>query len=234
VATCRGFVSYAAGWIEPEAERIEPTDFAGAQRVRERARRLHLRGRDYCLRALELRRPGSKAGLATDPATALEPARMEDVELLYWTGAAWGSAISLGLDRPELVADLPAVRALFARALALQPDYDRGAVHEAMISIESVSELLGGSPSRARVHYERAVELSGGQRASPYVTWARGVPVAQQDRREFRTALERALAVDPDASPNDRLANRLARARAERLMARIDELFYADEVEKEE
>ena len=234
LATCSGFVSYAAGWIEPEAERLETTDFAGAQLARDRALRLHLRGRGYCLRALDLVLPGAAARLAADPETALEGVGRQEVELLYWTGAAWGSAISLGLDRPELVADLPAVRALFGRAIALDPDYDRGALHEAMISIESMSELLGGSPERARTHFERAVELSQGRRASPFVTWARGVPVATQDRKEFRSALERALAVDPDASESDRLANRLAQERARRLLARADELFYESEPDEKE
>jgi predicted anti-sigma-YlaC factor YlaD len=229
VATCRGYVSYATGWVEAEAERLEASDFERARRERQRALKLNLRARDYCLRALDLRWPGIREKLARDPAAALRTAKRRDVELLYWTGAAWGAAIGLGLDRPELVADLPAVRALFERALALQPDFDRGALHEAMIPVESVSELLGGSPARAREHFERAVELSGGLRVSPYVAWARGVPVARQDRAEFRRALEAALAVDPEASPADRLANHLARERAERLLARADDLFYAEE-----
>jgi predicted anti-sigma-YlaC factor YlaD len=232
VATCRGFVSYAAGWVEPAAERLESIDFEAARAARGRALRLHLRGRGYCLRALERALPGAARRLAIEPERALDGAGRGDVELLYWTGAAWGSAIGLGLDRPALVADLPAVRALFARALALGPGYDRGAVDEAMIAIESLSELLGGSPERARAHYRRAVELSGGRRASPHVAWALGVPVAAQDRREFRMALERALAVDADASEPDRLANRLAQERARRLLGRLDELFFAAEQEE--
>ena len=229
VATCRGFASYAAGWVEAEAERLEPESYAAAQRTRARALALHLRARGYCLRALELRAPGSAAALRERPESALGWAAAADVELLYWTGAAWGSAISLGLDRPELVADLPSVRALFGRALELAPDWDRGAVHEAMISIESVSEMLGGSAERAREHFERAVELSRGGRAGPFVTYARGVLVAQQDRGGFRAALEKALAVAVDAEPADRLANLLAQERARRLLARADELFFEEE-----
>jgi predicted anti-sigma-YlaC factor YlaD len=229
LATCRGFASYAAGWVEAEAERLEGESFAAAQEGHGRALGLHLRARDYCLRALELRAPGSTAALRRRPESALGWAVAADVELLYWTAAAWGSAISLGLDQPELVADLPSVRALFARALALAPDWDRGAVHEAMIAVESVSEMLGGSPARAREHFERAVELSRGERASPFVAYARGVLVAQQDRRGFRATLEKALAVDVDAAPGDRLANLLAQERARRLLARADELFFEEE-----
>jgi predicted anti-sigma-YlaC factor YlaD len=63
------------------------------------------------------------------------------------------------------------------------------------------------------------------------VTWAKSDAVRRQDRRGFRLALERALAVDPDASPPDRLANRIAQERARRLLARADELFVAAEEE---
>jgi predicted anti-sigma-YlaC factor YlaD len=229
VATCRGFASYAAGWVEADAERLEPADFAAAQAVRRRALLLHLRARDYCLRALELRRSGVGDDLRRTPDEALRWAAKPDVEALYWTAAAWGSAIALGLDRPELVADLPAVRALFRRALELEPDWDRGTLHEAMIAIESLSELLGGSPERARAHFERAVELSGGRRAGPYVAYARGVLIPAQDRAAFRDTLERALAIDVATSPPDRLANLLAQERSRRLLARIDEFFFEEE-----
>ena len=229
LAACRGFASYAAGWVEPEAERLETADFAASQEERRRALRLHLRARDHCLRAWETELPGFGAVLRRDPEPALARVRREQIERLYWTAAAWGSAVSLGLDRPELVAELPLVRALFARASALDPDYDRGALAEAMVALESVSELLGGSPDRARRQFERAVALSRGERASPYVTYARGVLVAQQDRKGFREMLEKALAVDLEASPADRLANRLAQERAARLLARADELFFVEE-----
>ena len=74
----------------------------------------------------------------------------EDIETMYWLGGSWGFAISLGLDRPDLAADMPVVRALLARALELDEDYSRGALHAAFITLESVPELLGGSPDRAR------------------------------------------------------------------------------------
>lgn len=229
IAACRGFAGYAAGWVEADAERLESEEFSLARAERERALRLHLRALGYCLRELEQRLPGAAADLRARPETALSGARASDVELLYWTGAAWGSAVSLALDRPEIVADLPAVRAIFERALALDPGFDRGALHEAMISVDAVSELLGGSPERARDHYRRAVELSAGERASPHVTYARTVLIGEQDRGGFVAALERALAVDLDAAPADRLANRLAQERARRLLARAGELFFEEE-----
>jgi predicted anti-sigma-YlaC factor YlaD len=228
LATCRGFVSYAAGWVEAEADAVEADSYASAAAARTRARKLHLRGRDYCLRALERRWPGLPERLSIDPAQALAAATHFDAELLYWTGAAWGSAIALGADRPELVGDLPIVRALFERVIALDEGFDRGAAHEAMIALDARPAAMGGSEDRARRHYDRAVALSGGLRASPHVAWARSWALARQDRTEFRAALERALAVDTNASPSDRLANALAQQRARLLLSRIDDLLLDD------
>jgi predicted anti-sigma-YlaC factor YlaD len=229
LATCRGFVTYSGGFVQPRAEALPPEQFEVAREISQRALRLDLRALGYCRRALELRLPGSPAALARTPGSALTRAVESDVALLYWTGAAWGSAISLGTDRPELVADLPAVRALFDRASALDPGFDRGAIQEAMIRLDALPEFLGGSRQRALEDRDRAVELSGGLRAGPWVAWAASAAVAAQDRAGFRSALDRALAVDPEASPPDRLANRIAQDRARALLARVDDLFYAGE-----
>ncbi len=229
LGACRGFVTYAAGFVEPEGEALPAAEFERVRAISARALRLHLRALGYCRRALEARLPGAAAALARAPEGALAAAGRNEVELLYWTGAAWGSALALGLDRPELMGDLPAVRALFARALELEPGYDRGAIEEAMIALDALSPAYGGSPDRALERYRRAVELSAGSRAGPHVAWARSAAVAAQDRAGFRRALEAALAVDVDASPPDRLANLLAQARARRLLERADELFFDEE-----
>jgi predicted anti-sigma-YlaC factor YlaD len=232
LGACRGFVLYAKGFVEPAAEALPAVEFERAQAQRERALRLHLRALGYCRRGLDVELPGASGALMRDAATALARAGRDDLPLLYWTGAAWGSALSIGsLGRPDLMADLPAVRALFARALELDPEFDRGALDEAMIALEALPVELGGSLERASERYRSAVARSGGRRASPHVSWASSAAVAAQDRAGFRRALEAALAIDPDASAPDRLANRVAQARARVLLARADELFFESEAE---
>jgi predicted anti-sigma-YlaC factor YlaD len=49
--------------------------------------------------------------------------------------------------------------------------------------------------------------------------------VVQQNRAEFTALLQRALALDPAAHPESRLANTLMQRRARWLLARADELF---------
>lgn len=227
VATSRGFTQYAFAFVETDAERIEPIDYARAKALRERALGLYLRARDYGLRALELERPGITDRLRTTPGdAAAEFDDPEQVDAVFWTAAAWGAAISVGQQRTELVADVDAVRALVRRALELDPTYENGAIHIVMISLEGLPEAMGGSPERAEDHFRRAVELSGGRLAAPYVGYAVSVLVGRQDREGFVETLETALAVDLDAAPSDRLANRISQQRARVLLDRVDELFF--------
>lgn len=228
LATCSGFTQYAYAFVETDAAGLEQTDFERSRTEKERARKLYVRARDYCLRHLELNHPGIGRQLSAAPDTAMAAFKRAEVPALYWTGAAWGSAISIGLDHPELVADLPAVRAMMRRALALDEAYERGAVHAAMISLESVPEAMGGSPARAREHFKRAVELSKGQSAGPFVTLAAGLAVAEQNRAEFVSLLEQALAIDPDTDPSQRLANLVVQRRARQLLAQVDDLFLSE------
>lgn len=233
LSACSGFTQYSYAFVQMEADLAEATDFDRAQQLRQRARKLYLRARDYCVRHLELRFPGIRARLVTDPKGAVAGATREDVAALYWTGASWGLAVSLGLDRPELIADLPAVRALFDRALALDEGWNRGAIHAALISLDA-SAVMGGTPERARAHFARAVELSGGTAAGPFVSLAVSVAQVEQKREEFERLLNQALAIDVDRDRSQRLANVLAQRQACHLLSRIDDLFIPDEDPREE
>jgi predicted anti-sigma-YlaC factor YlaD len=225
LSACQGFTQYAYAFVLVDAEALEDEDYAAAVAGYDRALKMFLRGRDYCLRAMELRSPGVQRRLEVEPESALATFELRDVPLLFWTGASWGSAISTGKDRPEITVDLDAVRFLVRRTLALDESYDDGSVHEVMMALESLPATMGGSVERAREHFERAVELSKGQRVSPFVSWAESVSVAAQDRAEFESMLERALAINPDDHPSWRLANLIAQRRARRLLDRIDDLF---------
>lgn len=225
LGACQGFAQYGYGFVQAEAERLEDDDYEAALEGYDRALKLLLRARNYCLRALELRSPGIRRRLEVEPDSALGEFGTDDVPLLFWSGASWGAAVSLGKDRPEITVDLGAVRALVARTLALDESFDDGSVHEVMMALEALPATMGGSLERARMHFDRAVELSDGARASPFVSWAEGVSVAEQDREEFERLLGRALEVDPDAVPGSRLANILAQRRARYLLDRAEMLF---------
>lgn len=229
LSVCSGFTVYANLFLETDADLAEWDDYGRALELRERARKMYVRARDYCLRRLDLKYPGITERLVREPETAVIATELDDVEVLYWLGASWGLAISNGLDHPELVADLPAVRALLRHALELDEDYERGSIHGALITLEGLPREMGGSPERAREHFDRAVELSDGLDASHYVTLASSVSPAAEDRAEFERLLQQALAVDPNEDESLRLLNLVTQKRARDLLAHIDELFFEEE-----
>jgi predicted anti-sigma-YlaC factor YlaD len=225
LGTCSGFTQYAYAFIQTDAIVLGQEKFEEVTALNQRALNMYLRARGYCLRALELRFKGAAQALARDPATILAKAKKSDVPLLYWTAASWGSAIALGVDRPDLVIDLPTVRTLAERALALDEGWSNGAIHEMMISLESLPEAIGGSVERARKHFARAVEIQKGELPGPYVALALGVSVGANDEAEFRKMIDAALAIDPKKQPSVQLVTLITQRRAKALLAQVDTIF---------
>ena len=214
----RTYTQYAYAVIQQDADEAEDQDVALALYLQDRARRMYRSGRDHGLRGLGL----SAEQLRREPRQTLARAQRTDVALLYWTGASWGALIALSKDDPEALADVPAVEALIDRALELDEGFDRGAIHTFLISYEMVRQGAAGDPAeRARKHFARAVELSGGADAAPMLALAEAVCVPAQRRAEFEQLLERALSVEG----GDRLANLVMHRRARWLRSRIDRLF---------
>ncbi len=226
LAATSGFTQYAYGFVQTEADFIEDTDLTRAISLRERALRLYRRALGYGIRGIEEVQPGFSDLMKSDPDKALAPFCKKDVALLYWTAAAWGAAISLDKTNPALSAGLPTVEALIRRALELNPEFGAGVLYDFMIAYEGGRPAAGGgSISRARESLTRAVQLSGGLRAAPLVSFAETVDVAIQDRVEFKKLLDQALAVNIDDAPDQRLSNILAQRRAQWLLGRMDRLF---------
>ena len=205
LAAARGFTQYAYVYVQLPAEEAMERDVAHAYAQQARARRLYLRARDYGLRGLKL--------------------APDDVGLLYWTAVSWAAAIALSKDDPATLAGLPNVDKLIRRAERLDADYDHGTLRTFLIGYEVNRPNAGKDAEQlARAHFARAVQLSGGRQAGPYVSLAE-VCIDKRARQEFEALLKQALAVDPGARPEWRLANLVMQRRARAMLARADELF---------
>ena len=121
------------------------------------------------------------------------------------------------------MAELPTAGGLVGRVLELEVGFQRGAALEFFIGYEG--NRPGGSAELSRGYYRRALDLSGGRRASVHVTLTEAVTIREQNLAEFRSLIAAALAVDPDAAPDLRLVNTLAQRRARWLASRIPDLF---------
>ncbi|MBT5902153.1 MAG: hypothetical protein HOH58_08615 [Opitutaceae bacterium] len=226
LAASAGFTQYAKGWVEQPADFEADDDFFASQVQYKRAVAFYLRAFEYGLSGLEATHPGFRAGFRSDPMATVSRLGADDVELAYWTAAALGSAISHSRTDPELLAQLPAVNALADRALALEPDWSWGAIHELMITLKAAGT---GDPDLIREavigHFNEAVRISGGASASAYVNLAEAVSIQDQDRAGYERLLGQALAIDANTHVDNRLAILIAQQRAEWLLGRVDDLF---------
>lgn len=236
LGTCTNFTGYAYLFVETDAEILGEAHHDEAKALREEALLLYVRARDYCLRAMDVRFKGISAELYKDPAKALAKASLKktDVPLLYWTAASWGAAISLGLDRMDLIGDFPAVRALADQAMKLDPTWNNGSLYELMMTLDSLPEAMGGAPAKKRAevlqgHFKRAIELQKGLSPGPYVSLASHIDVSETDpadypklREEYTKLLEQALAIDPNKDKSNRLVTIITQRRAKAMLEQID------------
>jgi len=196
-----GFTPYAYAFVQQEADEIEDRDLAKATALRSRARRLYLRARDYGIRGLEVKRPKFGAALRQDAKVAVRAATKADVPLLYWTAASWGAAISFPkTSRPGC--DQPIVEALIDRTLELDEKFGDGAIHSFLVTYERAEterkEISRCGPETFRSSDGVIGRLSG---CSAREFSGNGF-IQKQDRIEFQSLLETAVAIDVNAKPS--------------------------------
>lgn len=226
MATCRLSTEYAYAFLQDKADRLGEEHHDEVVGLRDRALKMYLRGKGYCVRALEEKYHGISAALVKDPEAAVKKIKnKKDVELVYWTAASWGGAISLGRDKPDIIVDFPAMRALAEQTLVLDDRWNKGAPHELMITLDSLPPALGGDPAKAREEFKTAVEIQKGLSPGPYVALALGVAQPAQNKEEFVSLLNEALAVDPEKDPDNRLVTLIEQRRARALLTQLDTLF---------
>jgi predicted anti-sigma-YlaC factor YlaD len=226
LSAASGFTQYAYAFVRRDAELLDEERPSEAKPVYARARKLYRRARAYGMRGLDVHAEGFAAEFRRDRRSALARLEAGAVPLLYWTAVAWAAEISISKDDAKVLGEQPDMEALMARALALDPDWGEGAIHEFYIAYDGGrSEAIGGSVARAKDHYDAALRLSKGRRVGPHVSWAESVEVQRQDKKKFLELLDRALAYDVDESPETRLVNILSQERARWLKGRVEDLF---------
>lgn len=239
-----GFIGYANVFIQTPMEMLSYEEYEKEKDMRVRAKKMYLRGRNYVLRALEVRHPGSSEvffGNYEEPrvkdrlADLLAEMTEEDVPFLYYAAVGWFGALGTDVFDMNLSLDAPKVVAMIDRAYELEPDYGSGLIHQFYISYYAniPPGMVEGSEEKARYHFERAVELAGGKDPSPYVALATSLSIREQNVEEFRTLLEKALEIQPEDHPDNAMIIVQNRKRAAWYLSNIEDYFliHGDELE---
>jgi hypothetical protein len=227
----KAYVGYSIGWVENSYEvAYAKSDFDNADRLRQRARLLYLRARNLALHAMKVRDPGITEALkAPGDGLAQYLAKhykdKDDVGPVFWAGMAWGAAINMSLDQPDLIADLPTAKTLVQRALVLNDGYFNGGAYIFLGSMEAAfPPALGGQPEKGKEFFEKGLTLTGRRNHMLHIAYARLYAVNTQNKQLYYDLLMEVINAG-DLGNDVRLSNKIARVRAERYLSQISELF---------
>jgi len=223
------FVMYANAFVQGPAEMLDSIDYF-EERIAglDRAKKLYLRGYNLLLSALEKKHKGFCDAKVEDGSldALLKKCKKDDVALLYWTVAGGLAAYSIDIFDFDLGSNIPKWGAMIARAYELEPDFNNGAIDDFYILFyASLPESLGGDKAKAEIHYRRSLEKTKGLSAGPYVAYASAISVPAQDYDTFKELLQKALAIDPDDDPSNRLVNIISQRKARFMLENAYEYF---------
>ena len=188
--------------------------------------------------------------------SALMNMRADAVPFLYWKSAAILGEFSVDSFNPTLMIEVAGAVALAVRAMELNPDYNQGAIHDLFIAVfgnipaslvyrtidenseySVIRSLVTyytasgfsfremSSDERAMFHLNKSLKLSDGTLASPYVL-ASSVYINNQDPDGFILILKKALEIDVNRNPENRLMNIISQRKARWLIDHIEDYFF--------
>lgn len=209
-----GFCGYAFSFVED----IDP----------ERASRLYLRGRGYAEQLLVAGGvPEHLTGQNLRPfKNTLKTLNADHLPGLYWMGQCWAGWLMLNLDDLQAFVAISKVEAVLQRALELDESYHYAGPHLLLGAFYGGrSKLLGGSPDKARGHFEKCLELTQHKFLMANMIYAKTYAVQMQDRELFKKLLNAVLEAPADILPGQQLANAVAKRKARKLLESTDDLF---------
>lgn len=230
------YIMYANAFLQTPADMLPEDDMDRKEFLEKRAKNLYLRGRDIILKTLDRKYPGFTANLKTKKYdAALGKTTLKDLDFLYWGAAGWLGAFALDPFDMKMAITMPGAEAMMKRVMTLKPSYGNGTIHDFyVLYYGSMPDYMGGDFKKARKHYKKAIDASGGKLTSPHLSLATSVSVQQQNVQEFKSLLKKVLAVDPDKDPDNRLLNILNQRKAKYLLDHVDDYFLEAEPGDEE
>ena len=255
LATGSTFIMYSNIFIQTPADMLSDEQFMEQDSQFQRSKKMYKRGTEYVLQALELKhedfREKLDLGLIDE---ALEEMDAGDISALYWAASGMMGEFSTDPFDFNLGPNIYKPVAFIYKALELDETYNNGAIHDLLILINSslpdalMYKSIEGAESatreftnnyysslnlssgfeKARYHYARSVEISGGISASPYISLASTVSVNEQDYEEFERLLNTALKIDPELFPEMKLAGIIYRDKAQWLLDHKSDFFLLD------
>jgi hypothetical protein len=242
----RGWGSQAFAFIEDDLETaILKGDDDEIAYHRSRAKAAYTRAVNYGIEWMASKHEGAKAAIDSGNEKSVQDyaARFDDVEdadFLFWTGYAWMARANV--DKADIggVGQVFVGRTFVERALALQPEIERGSGWVLLASYYArtgYNTLGEESFAKSKELFERAAQINGGKILLGRVQMARSYACRMKDDSEGRKesfALYMKLLTEvieaDDPLPEARLTNTIAKRKARRYASKkwIEEVARED------
>lgn len=219
----RGYVSYAYGWVEDEAEQLRAAGRTEEAQVEmERAILIYERGATLAKYYMGLRHDGFDEARRGGIAAFREWLRgVDDAVDLWWVGYAWGQHVNA--EHPtEPHPDRAFAIAMVRRSVEIDPTV-YGAGGSAFLAYVA-TKAPGSDVAAAERAWNLALERAERHNLLMQVVMARTYAVRIGDR-ELYVALLREVLEAGDVEPELRLSNMIAKRRADRYLREVDGLF---------
>lgn len=233
VMTGSFYIMYANAFVQTPADSIPEMQFQRKNLEYIRAKKFYLRGAKYVMESLNNVYPHFTEAMTNyaeqTGSAVLARCTAADAESLYWASCGILGAFSLDPLDTDTLAAVPGAAAMLERAAALAPALNDGAIWETLAAFYAAApEPLGGSAEKAADAYRKALELSGGLRPSVHVLYAESFCIPAQDSAGFDEALQKALAIDPETQPKNKLTVTISQTKARRLRDTKEDYFLGD------
>ena len=163
------------------------------------------------------------SGRGTDFATferQLAHLTKSDVPYVFWGASGWLTWILQQQDSPDAIADIVFIEKIMARLLELDESYQGGSIHLFFGAYYAAKpEMFGGNMQKSADHFDRALAISGRKFLLTHVTYAEKLARMTMNRDLHDSLLGEVLAFPLASAPEFGLSNRIAKNRAEKLLA---------------
>ncbi len=209
------YIMYANVFVETPANYISDNEYDKKNMQLFRAKKFYKRGAKMALSSLDLAYPGFKDAIYSNNIEkinkALAQCKKYDAEALHWSGAGILATFALDpLDIDSLQGVLGGV-SMIEKAVELEPEFMGGSSWEILCKFYAAAPVnFGGGIEKAEMAYKKALEISKGKTPSVYLTYATSFCIPNQDSKGYDEAIEKALAIDPELQPENKLTIKLA------------------------
>ncbi len=230
--TAQAFSAYTLAFVEPRIQQAEfDAEYGEKERQKDRATDFYSRSRGYALRALHLENRALAEVLENGKPdairVALKKAGEKELPGLFWLGNAWAAQIIFQIALPERSMEIPIVAEIMQRVLEMDEAYNSAGPHLFFGAYYGARpRMLGGDVQKAREHFDRAIELTGGEVLFAKLMKARYYAIPAREKETCQAILQEVIDTPADKYPVHGFVNALARRDAQILMDNIDEFFF--------